>query len=243
MTLQVGEGDKVTAGQTVATIEAMKMEASITAHAAGTVGRLAIGAVQQVEGGDLPRSSWSGGRATARVRTVRERVTRIVAGVAGGRRLAVPPRAPGPTSDRVREALFAALEHDPGLDGAAVLDLCAGSGCARAGGAVARGGARAVRGVRPACGRGAAAQRRRASGCPARWCGRRRRRPCWPGPPDRAYDLVLVDPPYEVPDAEVAGWLAAAAAHGWLADGAVVVVERPARGRPFPWPPPLRPSA
>ena len=40
-------------GQTVATIEAMKMEASITAQRAGKVARLAIGKVQQVEGGDL----------------------------------------------------------------------------------------------------------------------------------------------------------------------------------------------
>jgi pyruvate carboxylase len=53
VTLQVGEGDAVEAGDTVATIEAMKMEASITASKAGTVTRLAIGAVQQVEGGDL----------------------------------------------------------------------------------------------------------------------------------------------------------------------------------------------
>ena len=40
-------------GQTVATIEAMKMEAAITAPVAGTVERLAIGPHQQVEGGDL----------------------------------------------------------------------------------------------------------------------------------------------------------------------------------------------
>jgi pyruvate carboxylase len=53
VTLTVAEGDKVADGQTVATIEAMKMEASITAPKAGTVQRLAIGAVQQVEGGDL----------------------------------------------------------------------------------------------------------------------------------------------------------------------------------------------
>jgi pyruvate carboxylase len=53
VTLQVGEGESVSAGQTVATIEAMKMEASITAQQPGTVGRLAIGKVQQVEGGDL----------------------------------------------------------------------------------------------------------------------------------------------------------------------------------------------
>lgn len=53
VTLQVEEGDTVDDGQTVATIEAMKMEASITAHRAGTVKRLAIGKVTQVEGGDL----------------------------------------------------------------------------------------------------------------------------------------------------------------------------------------------
>ncbi|WP_326569190.1 pyruvate carboxylase [Amycolatopsis rhabdoformis] len=53
VTLQVAEGEDVAAGATVATIEAMKMEASITASAAGKVGRLAITSVQQVEGGDL----------------------------------------------------------------------------------------------------------------------------------------------------------------------------------------------
>ena len=49
----VQEGQKVEAGQTVATIEAMKMEAAITTPIAGTVQRLAIGAVQQLQGGDL----------------------------------------------------------------------------------------------------------------------------------------------------------------------------------------------
>ena len=53
VTPAVAEGDEVEAGATVATIEAMKMEAAITAPVAGTVQRLAIGAVQQVEGGDL----------------------------------------------------------------------------------------------------------------------------------------------------------------------------------------------
>jgi pyruvate carboxylase len=53
VSLKVAEGDRVEAGATVATIEAMKMEAAITAPKAGTVQRLAIGGVQQVEGGDL----------------------------------------------------------------------------------------------------------------------------------------------------------------------------------------------
>ncbi len=53
VTLGVAEGDEIQAGQSVATIEAMKMEASITSPVAGIVLRTAINAVQQVEGGDL----------------------------------------------------------------------------------------------------------------------------------------------------------------------------------------------
>ena len=43
----------VLVGQTVATIEAMKMEAAITAPKAATVQRIAVSATAQVEGGDL----------------------------------------------------------------------------------------------------------------------------------------------------------------------------------------------
>ncbi len=53
VSLAVEEGAQVEVGAVVATIEAMKMEASITAPVAGTVKRLAIGQQQQVEGGDL----------------------------------------------------------------------------------------------------------------------------------------------------------------------------------------------
>ncbi|GAA2112008.1 pyruvate carboxylase [Microlunatus panaciterrae] len=53
VSVTVAEGDKVEAGATVATIEAMKMEAAITTPIAGTVQRLALRSVQQVEGGDL----------------------------------------------------------------------------------------------------------------------------------------------------------------------------------------------
>ena len=53
VTVGVGVGDKVSAGQTVATIEAMKMEAAITAPKAGTVSRVAVSTTAQVEGGDL----------------------------------------------------------------------------------------------------------------------------------------------------------------------------------------------
>jgi 16S rRNA (guanine966-N2)-methyltransferase len=166
-------------------------------------------------------------------------VTRIIAGRAGGRRIAVPARGTRPTPDRVREALFSALEHDPGLAGAAVLDLCAGSGALGLE-ALSRGAAHAL--FVESDRRAAAVLRRNVAdlglggqvrGAPAAVV--------LAAPADRAYDLVLADPPYDVPDAEVAGWLAAAVGNGWLAPGAVVVVERAARGVPFAWPPPLRP--
>ncbi|GAB3554160.1 pyruvate carboxylase [Arthrobacter tumbae] len=53
VTLSVAEGDTVQAGDTIATIEAMKMEAGITTTVGGTVKRLAISAIEQVQGGDL----------------------------------------------------------------------------------------------------------------------------------------------------------------------------------------------
>lgn len=53
VTVAVAEGDQVEAGATVATIEAMKMEAAITAPSSGTVKRLAFTGTRPVEGGDL----------------------------------------------------------------------------------------------------------------------------------------------------------------------------------------------
>ncbi|MCB0946343.1 MAG: hypothetical protein KDB49_15805, partial [Mycobacterium sp.] len=53
VTIGVAVGDEVAAGQTIATIEAMKMEAAITAHKAGVINRVAVATTAQVEGGDL----------------------------------------------------------------------------------------------------------------------------------------------------------------------------------------------
>jgi pyruvate carboxylase len=53
VTVSVAVDDTVDAGQTIATIEAMKMEAAITAPTAGKVSRIAVSATAQVEGGDL----------------------------------------------------------------------------------------------------------------------------------------------------------------------------------------------
>lgn len=161
-------------------------------------------------------------------------MTRIIAGRAGGRRIAVPPSGTRPTSDRVREALFSALEHDPGLDGAAVLDVCAGSGALGLE-ALSRGATDAV--FVETDRRAAGVLRRNVAdlglggqvivGGAATVLAR---------PAERGFDVLLADPPYTVPDDEVAGWLSAALAGGWLVDGAVVVVERARSRSAFPWP-------
>jgi 16S rRNA (guanine966-N2)-methyltransferase len=164
-------------------------------------------------------------------------LTRIIAGKAGGRRLAVPGSGTRPTSDRVREALFSALDHDPGLEGAAVLDLCAGTGALGLE-ALSRGAAHAV----------FVESDRKAAGVLRRnlatvGLGGEVRLgtvgAVLAGPAPRPFDLVLVDPPYAVTDDEVAAWLHAAAAHGWLATDAVVIVERGRGASGFPWPQPL----
>ena len=53
VTLKVSPGDVVEAGEAIASIEAMKMEAAVGAPIAGTIERVAIGATQQVDAGDL----------------------------------------------------------------------------------------------------------------------------------------------------------------------------------------------
>ena len=53
VTITAKVGDEVTAGDPVAVIEAMKMEATITATIDGTIERLALAQATKVEGGDL----------------------------------------------------------------------------------------------------------------------------------------------------------------------------------------------
>ncbi|WP_028932495.1 16S rRNA (guanine(966)-N(2))-methyltransferase RsmD [Pseudonocardia spinosispora] len=163
-------------------------------------------------------------------------MTRIIAGSVGGRRIAVPPDGTRPTSDRVREALFSSLQADPGLDGASVLDLCAGSGALGIE-ALSRGAGHAlfVESDRRAAatirrnladlGLTSSAELRTASAASV-----------LSSVAPRRYDVLLADPPYSVPDDEVAEWLAAAVAQGWLAEGATVVVERSGRRKTFEWP-------
>jgi 16S rRNA (guanine966-N2)-methyltransferase len=57
-----------------------------------------------------------------------------------------------------------------------------------------------------------------------------------PGSAQPPYDLVYVDPPYDLADDVVEAALEGLAAHGWLAEESLVLVERSRRGAGFGWP-------
>ncbi|MGY1692161.1 16S rRNA (guanine(966)-N(2))-methyltransferase RsmD [Geodermatophilus sp. SYSU D01105] len=166
-------------------------------------------------------------------------MTRLISGVARGRRLKVPPSGVRPTGDRAREGLFNSLSTLLDLEGATVLDLYAGSGALGLE-ALSRGARQVVfvesgPRVLPVLKANLAAVGlpggRVVAGSVPTVVG---------GPPPARFDLVLADPPYATPVAEVLGVLEALVAGDWLAPDAVVVVERSSREEPWEWPTPLR---
>ena len=162
-------------------------------------------------------------------------MVRIVAGVAGGRRLAVPPHGTRPTSDRVREAVFNALQARRDLDGARVLDLYAGSGALGLE-ALSR-GATHVRFVESDR-RAAAVLRRNVEtlGLPGAQLTTGAVQAVLHGDPGAPYDVVLADPPYALDEATLAAVLSTLACGGWLARCALLAVERPATALAPTWP-------
>jgi 16S rRNA (guanine966-N2)-methyltransferase len=163
-------------------------------------------------------------------------MTRVIAGVAGGKRLAVPGgSSTRPTSDRAREGLFGTVLSEFGsLAGLHAADLYAGSGAVGLE-ALSRGAesvllvesdARAVEVIRAnvaAVGlAGARVRQERVERVLAR-------------PADDMFDLVFADPPYAVSEAAVTEMLARLS--GWLNADALIVVERATRSGPFEWPP------
>jgi 16S rRNA (guanine966-N2)-methyltransferase len=153
---------------------------------------------------------------------------RVTGGALGGRRLIAPAGAhTRPTADRVREALFAMLGD---LDGARVLDLFAGSGALGIE-ALSRGAAHAT--FVDSAPRAAAAVRANLEaldleGEVRRQDARAFLRTARRG--DRAYDLVLLDPPYRL--AAALGSELTDTISGILAPGARVVSESDRRA-PF----------
>ncbi|HET7305872.1 MAG TPA: 16S rRNA (guanine(966)-N(2))-methyltransferase RsmD [Segeticoccus sp.] len=173
-------------------------------------------------------------------------MTRIVAGTAGGRRLRTPPgTGTRPTSERVREALFSRLEHLGVLADASVLDLYAGSGALGLE-AASRGAGRVV--LVDAARRVASVAERNVRelglGSAVRVLGDRVERVLLdgtdPGGAGDRFDLVLLDPPYDLAEQVLADVLQLLVTHRWLAPDALVVVERSTRSPEPVWPGGLR---
>ena len=167
-------------------------------------------------------------------------VTRIVAGSAGGRRIEVPPRGTRPTSERVREALFSALESATELQGARVLDLYGGSGALGLE-ALSRGAAHAtfVESDR----RAAQLLRRNAGTLGFRdvRIEQAKVETVVAAPAGEPFDVVLADPPYDVDDQRLGQVLRSLVDNGWTAPESLVVVERAARSGDPDWPERLHP--
>jgi 16S rRNA (guanine966-N2)-methyltransferase len=165
-------------------------------------------------------------------------VTRVIAGAAGGRSLRVPPgQGTRPTSDRAREGLFASLLSEFGdLGGLRVLDLYAGSGAVGLE-ALSRGAAGVLLVESDARAAAVIKANIAAVALPGAAVAAMRVERLLGRPPDGGrYDLVFADPPYAVSQAALTDVLALLRG-GWLADGALTVVERATRSGPFHWPP------
>ena len=160
-----------------------------------------------------------------------------MAGSARGRRLEAPASITRPTSDRAREGLFSTLEHLLGtLNQKRVLDLYSGTGAI--GLEAASRGASQVDLVESDA--RAAEVCRKNLAClgfetvkvhaltAERWLVS--------VPPNIPYDLVVMDPPYATSNESIEATLTELRAHGWLAPGGIVAVERDAKSTEFVWP-------
>lgn len=157
---------------------------------------------------------------------------RIVAGRFRGKPIVAPPgEGTRPTGDRARQAVFNVLEHaawSPGLQGARVLDLFAGSGALGLE-ALSRGAGFCLFVETGEAARGAIRENVEALGLFG--CTRIHRRDATdlgqrPGSAGEAFTLAFLDPPYRKGLGERA--LAAVAQGGWLSDGAIAVWEQAA---------------
>ncbi|MDP9805680.1 16S rRNA (guanine966-N2)-methyltransferase [Trueperella bonasi] len=159
-------------------------------------------------------------------------MTRIVAGAAGGLALQVPKSGTRPTSERVREGMFSRLEHYGYIEDCAVLDLYAGSGALGLE-AKSRGARRvvAVEAHRPAA--QVAIANAKATGLDVEIVNQKAETYLASEPIEK-FDLVLIDPPYDVSEEQIAVVLALLRPH--LADDAMVVVERAKKAPEPQWP-------
>ncbi len=167
---------------------------------------------------------------------------RVVAGRFGGRRLKAPPgRRTRPTADRVREALFSSVEAALGsLQGLRVLDLYAGSGAVGLE-AWSRGATEVTLVEQDRRTAGIITDNVRTLGCTGVRVVTSSVAKHLEDRPAAPFDFVFLDPPYSLAAERVVAALEALT-RGWLAEEALVIVERSSRDRDLGWPPGLEPG-
>lgn len=163
-------------------------------------------------------------------------MTRIIAGMWGGRAIKAPTdRNTRPTTDRVREALFAKIDHLDRLRGATVLDLFAGSGALGLE-ALSRGAGHAHFVDHSAAVTSVLRENIGTLGATHTTVTTTDVAACVRRPAPQPFDVVLCDPPYDLPSDDVTSILADLVNNGWLAPDTLVMVERPRRGQSLQWP-------
>jgi len=159
-------------------------------------------------------------------------MTRIISGFAGSLTLAVPRSGTRPTSDRVREAIFSALDARGALDGARVVDLYAGTGSLGLE-AASRGAAHVTlvemgpAAVKACRANAALVLRSRPKGSALAIETSGQAVDAFLAPSVAIWDVVFLDPPYDLGEAELAHTLALLAPR--VSPDAVVVLERSSR--------------
>jgi 16S rRNA (guanine966-N2)-methyltransferase len=166
-------------------------------------------------------------------------VTRIIAGFAGSLAIATPGRGTRPTSDRVREAIFSALDARGALPGARVVDLYAGSGALGLE-AASRGASQVTLVERSPvatriCRKNAAVVLASVpSGHDLSIEVSGQTVQLFVNASNDIWDLALMDPPYDLPETELREVLAALVPR--LAPDAIVMLERSSRSPEPAWP-------
>lgn len=167
------------------------------------------------------------------LRVTVERMSRIISGEARGRTIKIPPEGTRPTSDRAREGLFSSLQVRFGFAGQRVLDLFAGSGAlgleAASRGAdevvLVESNPHAVEIIR---------HNMKVVGHPHVTVEQAKVSDYVPRAPKEHFSMVLADPPYDLPDEDVAEMLNALVP--LLTHDAAVVVERHRESPETDWP-------
>ena len=160
-------------------------------------------------------------------------MSRIISGEARGRTIKIPSEGTRPTSDRAREGLFSSLQARFGFAGHTVLDLFAGSGAlgleAASRGAdevvLVESNPQAVEIIR---------HNMKVVGHPHVTVEQAKVSDYVPRAPKEHFSMVLADPPYDLPDEDVAEMLNALVP--LLTDDAAVVVERHRESPETEWP-------